>query len=570
MNRRVFAELVGGPHALSVWTWLAPLPLLVALQLFTPGLWNDGNGWIYVLAAVMGQLLVAVAMLVPRFTYLRSKGRGPRPVAALVTFTALGAVRVLGIVATESTFGVPPSRPLGPELVIGSVQGAVVLALVAVWVAARRKARASRQRMLDLQARIRQAADRDQMGIDELLRDLLHEVAIEVAEQVQPHIDNERDQQAALAIRNVAANFVRPLSHRLAQQTLDLDAFDRGDAIAPGIKPLGRVREFARHLQPGSPLVATVIMLVVASGTLTRVFGPALMLLTVVTAAPVLYWGSTLAAYLMRRAVGHPVLQLTLLLVGTLMVAAASVLANALAWLLVTGDVVWFTDTVFTFTFISVITALVATAIHVDRIRRTQLATTLTREALALERSSAQLEGLRMTMSNYLHSSVQSELIATALALQDARGPSADPQHALAAAFDRMADDIDGLVSPPTFTPRQQVTSHLEFWASATTLSYSVDPACWTWLDRNPHALEKLLPIISEGLVNAVRHGQAGDIELRLARIDDGISVDITNPGYLAASAAKTVGLGLARIESSSRASTLTCGHDKVTLHVLI
>lgn len=572
MMRRSLAEAIGGPYALSIWSWLLPFPLLLALRLVTPtDFVRNDLGW-YLLATIVSQIAVAIAMWLPARTLLHPGHREPRPWAALVTFAVLGVVRVLAISMTETVLGLPLSRPLVPEVIIGALQGVAVLGLIAAWVNTRRRAREIHTQLRQVRSKIAQMREWDLVRTDELLHGLLDEVTLRVlAQSPTEGADEEKRTDTARVLREVAEEFVRPLSHQVGQDWTAVTPPRRTQSQAKGPVPATRQSsrlsilgmDLAAALQPANPVVVTAVMVLLALGTLVRLRGLGTALLIVATAAPVLYAGAWLVRRVMRRPSQRPAWRFIALPLCYLLTALGSVVSNAVATSILTADMFWSTNTIFTFTFIGVIASLVSTVSFIERRDEARLASSIAEESRALEAASIRLQALRIACAQYLHSSVQGELVAAAMSLGRA-GTEPDARHALERAFARMERQIEDVARRESRPSRTQVTELLNFWVAAIDLTVDIDPACWSWLDRQPRQVETLTQIMSEALINAVRHGSPGPVCVALAHSASALRLTVSNPGSLRASG--TAGLGLGTVATMTTSWSLSEAHGTVTL----
>ncbi|WP_434315734.1 hypothetical protein [Leifsonia sp. P73] len=135
----------------------------------------------------------------------------------------------------------------------------------------------------------------------------------------------------------------------------------------------------------------------------------------------------------------------------------------------------------------------------------------------------------RAALARLLHSGVQSELIASALAL--AAGPPADAS----AELRRVVSSIRAELSAPRVEPdaAERITALVESWACAIPLRSSFGDDVWERL-REPVRAAAVIDTISEGLANAVRHGDGSEVTLDvLPASGDGVSVVIVSGGAL-------------------------------------
>jgi hypothetical protein len=576
---------LGGPGAISTWSVLLPLPLLLVLRWITLELRDSDQRWQYLLATVIGQVLVGLGAWAAWRTVLRPVGRGSRAFTTVAVFATLGVLRIAGIAAAEVALGVPLSRPLPQEFVVGAIQGVVVLGVIAVCVDAQREYAATRERLLAVRERIRFAESLDQARVREISRRLLDKVATDVvarieAAAVSPGGDAH---SAARALRGVAEDYVRPLSHRIEEEwasALLPELVTRATAEerrSRAQRLRDALREAASVLQPPSPLALTILMALVATPTLIRVYGTSATGVVLATALPVLLTGAWLVRSVMRRAQGRPVVLVITLVGGALATAGASAAVNALAYQAFTGESATFTATIATFTFLAVGLSVFATAFALLDRHQAELTQSVAADAVAGERIVRRLAHLQRAWTRFLHSSVQGELVATALMLQRSQPGSIDVERAITEVCGRVLESVLASAQDESDATRARVESQLAFWHAAADVDTAVDERCWPLLEDRPDLAEAFSRIASEGLTNAVRHGTGEPITLRADLDGTAIDLRISNAGTLGHALVGTVprddpgaGLGLATIARLSTAWSLSADADQVVLRARI
>ena len=574
---------LGGPGAISTWSVLLPLPLLLVLRWITLELGDSDQRWQYLLATVIGQVLVGLGAWAAWRTVLRPVGRGSRPVTAVAVFAILGVLRIAGIAATEVSLGVPLSRPIPQEFVVGAIQGLVVLGVIAVCVDAQREYAATRERLLAVRERIRFAESLDQARVREISRRLLDEVATDViarieAAAVSPGGDAH---SAAQALRGVAEDYVRPLSHRIEEEwasALLPELVTRATGEVSRAQRLrDALREAASSLQPPSPVALTILMALVATPTLIRVYGTGATGVVLATALPVLLTGAWLVRSVMRRAQGRPVVLVLALVGGALATAGASAAVNALAYQSFTGESASFTATIATFTFLAVGLSVFATAFALLDRHQAELTESVAADAIAGERIARRLAHLQRAWTRFLHSSVQGELVATAVMLQRSQPGSIDVERAITEVCGRVLESVLASAQDESDATRARVESQLAFWHAAADVDATVDERCWPLLEDQPDLAEAFSRIASEGLTNAVRHGTGEPITLRADLDGTAIDLRISNAGTLGHALAGVLppddpgaGLGLATIAQLATSWSLSTDDDQVVLRARI
>ena len=579
---------VAGPHAISVWTALAPLPLLLAVRPMDPVVRESTDVPTYLFATVVGQAAVALGAWLAWKTVLRPDRTSFKVWVAVAVFATLGMARVVTIAAVETATGLQISRTLPGELVVGALQGLVVLSLVAAVVNTRRDYVAANQRLREARARIQAVEATDREAAENTGRQLLNDIAEEVARRLQT-IDAASPDAAPLPdqVRSLSSEFVRPLSHQIEREwdRLMMDAVVATPAVAMPQPSLASrsarlVGDVTRSLQPPEPLVVTLLMSGIAVPALIRFFGPTVTAAMILPSAMILFGGTTLLGRLMRREQGRPFVLAILLVIGAMTTAALTSVWNHFIVRTLTGTEYNFAETLIMFTFLCVGASLAATAGLLAARYQDALLVSLQEEVAAGEALARNVAGLRRATANYLHSSVQGELFATALQLQ-AVAPGEQDAVLRAAAQRVMA----GIQEVQSADPRDVLGSQLQFWQTAAGVRSDVAPTVWAVLQRRPGLAEAVSQVLSEALTNAVKHGTAESITVHIALDDEqsprstgstaqgeaaGVIVEVTNTGTLPRRNEPAGGLGLRHIADLTESLEFSAADGSVRLRAVV
>lgn len=590
MDLDVWRRRVAGPHAISIWTAVAPLPLLLAVRPMDPVVRESANLPIYLFATVVGQAVVALGAWLAWKTVLRPDRTSFKVWVAVAVFAALGMARVVTIAAVETATGVPISRTLPGELIVGALQGLVVLSLVAAVVNTRRDYAAVNQRLRETRTRIQAMEATDREAAEDIGRQLLNDITEEVARRLQT-INAASPSAAPIPdqVRSLSSDFVRPLSHQIEQEwdRFMMDAVVATPAVAAPQPSLASrtarmVGDVTRSLQPPEPLVVTLLMSGIAVPALIRFFGPTVTAAMVVPSAAILFGGTTVLGRLMRRRQGRPFVLAVLLVIGAMTTAALTSVWNHVIVRALTGTEYNFAETVIMFTFLCVGASLAATAGLLAARYQDNLIESLQEEVLAGEALARNVAGLRRATANYLHSSVQGELFATALQLQatDAAGQDAVLQQAA----ERV---MAGIKQVQTANPRDVLGSQLQFWQTAAGVTSDVSPDVWRVFEGHPVLVDSVSQVLTEALTNAVKHGSGQGIEVQIAPTPEqlptlspatasggkdapGVVVEVTNVGELRRRGYAGDGLGMRHLKALTESLEVTAVDGGVRLRAIV
>ena len=145
-------------------------------------------------------------------------------------------------------------------------------------------------------------------------------------------------------------------------------------------------------------------------------------------------------------------------------------------------------------------------------------------------RMRADYDHERRALARLLHSGVQSELIAAALALGG--DADADAPAVLREVFERIGAELRAPAAP--VDARARIHALVASWGSALLLDARIEDDVWARLEDATRCAA-VVDAVSEGLANAVRHGDGGQV-LLVVRPDasDGVQVSVTSSGSLA------------------------------------
>ena len=540
---------IGGPNAVTVWSWWVTLPLALMASVFGGSL--AGLPLVpFALAAIAVNVLLIVPLVVVRATYLSSRPRPSRPVFAIVTFAALGALRSLAMVGVAAAMGYTDLVTILWEWpLMGAIGAMFAMSVIAVVVDSVREHRGATKRLLALQTSLRQINEIESARLAELeaefVRDVEERVLIALKEvrASQPATGPE----AGRSLREVSEAVVRPLSHQLAAA----ESWTAPEPVAPRESWTRKVGDLVRLVGPVNPIGPVLVFEAAVLPFILARFGPAPALLNLVAGSLVLI-GLGLVVRRAWRAPRPPCLNL----VGLALAYAVSFVVAALA---VSGLFVAFGQASLPFWNGIVVYPLLALAwALLDAVieRRVELEVELTeslaREAQAAEQLRSRIASMQRRIAKILHSVVQGELVTSAISLA-----RTDDQGAVTAEIDRVSASIVERLNATEskVDSRERILDLLSLWSAALTVDLEVDDDAWAVLDMDAHLREAVVDVLAEGLTNAVRHGSGPSVQVIMSRTAVGLDVVIQSEGHLRAQASS--GLGTQTIAHSAESWSL-------------
>ena len=549
MTERTWWWRIGGPNAVTVWSWWVTLPLALMASVFGGALAGLPLGP-FGLAALAVNVLMIVPLVVVRATYLSSRPRPSRPVLAIITFAALGAVRSLAMVGVAAAMGYADVVTILWEWpLMGAIGAMCAMSVIAVVVDSVREHRGATKRLLALQASLRQINEIESAR----LADLESEFVRDVEERVLVALEQVRASQPATgpeagrSLREVSEAVVRPLSHQLAAA----EPWTAPEPSAPRESWARKVGDLVRLVGPVNPLGPVLIFEAAVLPFLLARFGPALALLNLVVGSLILVG----LGLVIRRAWRVP-RRSWLNLVGLALAYAVSFVVAALSvsglFVVLGQPPLPFWNGIVVYPLLALAWALLDAVLERRVELEEELTESLAREAQAAEQLRSRITSMQRRIAKVLHSVVQGELVTSAVSLA-----RTDDRGAVAAEIDRVSASIVERLhaKESTVDSRERIMDLLSLWSAALTVDLNVDDDVWAALDVDADLREAVVDVLAEGLTNAVRHGSGPSVQVVMRRTAVGLDVAIQSEGHLRGQASS--GLGTQTIEDSAQSWSL-------------
>lgn len=517
-------DRLAGPVLLSwptFWLVLALSFVLTGLsstRLFLIAPWSTS------LAVVVGQLALFSTLAVGMFALRHSTPR--QRSAWAIPLIALGsAARGVGVAIALSTLDV--QAPLWPLRIGGSMLSiSLVVILVVLVVDSVHEHRTLMTEYVTRNAELQQTRERVHLEITERHR----EVVERVRRELLSHLDAMTGRSPADvrdALRRTAEDVVRPLSHKLAQQTTILD---RQLTQTPSRRIDWRAIAADAALGRAIPTLPLAVAMITIGATWSFIVFPPRSAFTLLVTGLITIWLlSTLANVVLHRIstrigpFGRSVVMTLLLVVVGLLTALAALITLAPDPLAVT---VAASDAIL----IPVLGWLFAGARAAQNQRlRMEQAMRDTHEALTWEvaRAGETQWQQRRALSRALHGPVQSAIGSAAVRL-DLALQSGEPTDALVEDLRRhVVESIDVLgVQQPPMTLGAAVAQLTSMYEGACAISLQASAKATERLAADPPCAAASTDIVNEAVWNAIRHGKAKHVDVEV-RSDDANAVRI-------------------------------------------
>jgi len=558
-----FRERLGGRWAISLKAFVITAPLIIlAIALVSAQTWTQAMAWAAASVVAMG-VLGAWTYLMHR-TVFRNRATSPLPVVVVIGFAVIAGMIFVAVASLVGfLLGLPTAEgPWGRIVptVLVATWWSVTLSLM---LEASDRFRCERAALIDRAIQQQVAAAQEAEVAARLKESIRDDVHAELAgahaslmrrlDEIEAHADVS---YAVVAdeLRDTAQTAVRPLSHRLAEQTAQ-------DHPAPGFFAV--VANIVRR-QPFRPLACSVIYLVTtAPRELTRL-GTGMGLASIALTVSLIVVSMTAFNVAMRRWPQH---HAALFLSGIVVIEGLTVVL-APAYTAITGVVIPVADVVGSVIF-GIFIIFVTSGFGSWRITRRDMLRTFEQEisdeeVAALARSRAIADAAREAGA-VLHGAVQTKLVATAMAIDHgvAAGDMVAVNQALMQARaileQPLASDNDSAVS----TLGEGVERKASLWRGLADVTVSIDPAIAAL--TGPVA-SRACDIVEEGIANAVHHGGARTISVYAAPDGEDLRMRIVDDG--SGPAGGTPGLGSRMLTACALAWSLASTDDGTVLTV--
>lgn len=517
--RRAF-DRIGGPDAV---TWPA-----FWITFFTSATGNLTTGGS--ITASLGERLliltvVQVAMFVPlvllRFTLLRNPPR-PRPWVAIAGFVAAALTRgvVLSwlLVATGSA-----DEPMYVYRIAASLQSVgVMLVIVAVVVSAMREHTRTLEALAAVQVDLEETQARIVTEVTERSDEALDRVKSRLVEEMTA-LESAKGEASVAELQRLASDVVRPMSHDLAASLTE-----RGPDQTP-VRPRVTWRQVVGQMADGAPLRPVPTAALMALFLITPAIGPlgarglavaAVLALSIL----LLSWlGNALLSLLLPRLKPMPAILATAVagvVVGLLSAGSGALLlpdpALARIFFLAGGIFV---------SVVALVIATVAAVLREQRLSERELAdrTEQLRRAVVRLRQVQWFQG--KALSRALHGPVQAAVTAAALRLDAAVRAGASTADLLPAvrADLRSVIDVLDVDASEALVLDEAIARVIGTWDGLCSVSVDIADDAHALLRSDPVLASTLVDLLTEAVSNAVRHGGASGVTVRVVLKETGL-----------------------------------------------
>ena len=509
---------IGSPGALSDRVWLIFVPLGLAAQALSESTTFGGPVGAWALAGAVGMVALALVFRVAR-RLLRGVPE-PGPARILVVFALAGLARTMTVAVCAVALDLRDGLDLQYRLV-SPVFNVAMLGVIASAVCRHDAHRAvvedlerTRDRLVGLEQTMDAQLARTEAELAGAVRATVSPALAALDAALRDVAAGSTAGPVLASLERLVATEIRPLSHRLAEEEPAQAALIGADARAVTARvPLpGRLR-----LGEGiRPLFVAAILLATAIPTAVRDLPPVGILPYLLVTAIYLL----LAFELVRRLAGR--IELPTPAAVAVVVAVHAIVG----WLVVPVVRAVGLVTPVGLTGVAAVTAALVGAMTVGTVLvdARRAATEAEREALnvRLAASVTRLERrrhlARRRLAYVLHGALQGALHVAAMRLTAAKTPDAAVVDAVRADIAAAYAQIDGPRDPGDGLRTTRVLDEMAvLWQDDGQLRTELGPGVETALAGDRDADDALGEVLREAVNNAIRHGRATTVEVRLA-----------------------------------------------------
>lgn len=183
-----------------------------------------------------------------------------------------------------------------------------------------------------------------------------------------------------------------------------------------------------------------------------------------------------------------------------------------------------------TLIFLTLTMGLIYTFVYGQHAEAEFLERQLSREQLQAMLLKREEERLSRELAKYLHGTIQSRLMASAMAIEKAgrKGDKAALKKELAQAYESLKVPSASYFAAPTNSFKEEISQAVEKWNNLMNIKSSIARGI---REIDPNRAQEIGNAVNEGLANAFRHGGASNVELRIKKQGDLLQIQIIDDG---------------------------------------
>lgn len=572
---------IGGPNAISRWTFvLTTVVFFVATLLPTSRDQFTGDATQRLLLAGAGTAAAFLVLGIAYATVLHPRPRAAHPVAAIAVFALAGIVQASVILELRPQLGLDTIEPV-LLLATRAVAGVLWLSIVAVIVD---DVRSHAARVDELTTRIsalgavlraeRDDAERLSVELQEQTLGVLRRTIDQIARRLTGLEDGEGASAEAEDLRRLIDEEVRPLSHELLQREVFAEEPVAPEPLARGRVRLGFIMRLAVSTIAAPTWLAILLPMVLLLLFAVQRIGVVFTVVVSVSYVVVVGVGMVLARRVLDPVLPRlPTWRAALIVLGTYEVLAAIAVINNWAW----GDlsligrwVEW--PTLFTLPAIWLGIAVRNAAQVQRRDVEAHLEAVVADYSLITSRRRQRLRHEYQLVGQLLHGNVQSTLLAVSARIDHAAQTTGAERAAMLDAAGSDLHDLQARIAAPpavVWTTQEALDDLTSMWDQLLEIRLHCSPTVLARLDASPSTRTTLIDVVAEALTNAVRHGAARTVDVRIElQGDERLTVMVRDDGR--ARPAGVPGMGSRLLDAVAIDWALHAGPSGAVLNVAL
>lgn len=529
-------EKIGGKYALSFPVALISFVWASMISVGFDAVRFDTSqaGWFR--SALLAHLILILIAIPVRVKVLPVKDRVSKPLFAISFFAFLGLVRSFLMGEFAVYFGLAPTQEYGLRQITGLISVTTGLSVTTIFVAsvAERKETFNslieqRQKLIAIKDQAETLIAQNQTEIDKIIdesiKPSLEEIKVELS-RVGP---NEKNivSNAEKLISSVINERLRPISNRLHQPTKNL-GFDQD--WKPTLGPKVRISTRVSVQSLINPYLVTLAMSASTVAATIYYAGFSSVPITVLIYLPFLVIALLAKKYTPINWKLKTWQAIPVSVLGHMLAAIPSLLI--VSWL---SDFYKSLADQFPFAYFGLTSvALAITLLRAVEAEQLQFESEFEAANLETEKTLAilnqQIWVLRRKTAQLLHGSVQAALTAANVRLK--QGPLTETE------LNKVRSDIQRAINSVndenllSFDLEDEIENLIELWDGVCQIDVAISPMTLSVLSENSLAAQCVNEFLKECVNNAIKHGQASEIEVKIEINDhEQLSIEVLNNG---------------------------------------
>jgi signal transduction histidine kinase len=488
----------------------------------------DTNFLERLLVATAGYLATILILIVARTIWPVEKNKS-RPGFVLAVFLIAGAFRGVTLLTAEIITGQHQAGEELYRLLGGPVFTFVTLTVAAVLASNYQRHKELLSALADERYRlqIRSAGIRAKVQIQrEELQSKVRNLLDPAISKIQASLSSHSSVAVINSLRSTVDEVVRPLSIEVAESSDDLEA-ESGKAVLKEKAPIPRRIMLGEFLVPLWAALISSIGLVAAAFLIEQPRNSIVIIFSTFFSM-LLFLG--LIQQLTIALPVHPIFASVVIpLLYALSLSPMYLLADLLSWNVGTGQI----NALLLYGAVVGGTTFAAQFSQLQRKTTTENLAGVNQQLEILNASLRQELWLnRRRTASVLHGPVQAALFASAMKLSQTEGPTTE----LVAEVEKDIQNALEKLNNPSNLDREGISAVLEqivvIWSDAARITIDLAPELEQAISPQPLTSEALIEISREFINNAIKHGKADLVSLRVFRLDPyRLAVEVTDNG---------------------------------------